>query len=666
MKMKSRRCVFPYDGENRAQIMNAPMQTIESSMMIATCDRPLERISEGSLVSRGSCMGYMGHVPVYSGIDGRIVSITGRKLDFWKTVYDIKVCRENHGKILWSEIPFFKNAGGSYFLRQLGLDAGQRDYADTLYIDGVQEESFGSARYRLLLEQTAKIVMGGDILGRCYHAGTVIFRIEKTWDDIEFLLDKYIKKYRVLLSEDISFAISRVKRAYPPERSAKSRIVLPVHTALHAYNGYYEHQPALCAWLTLTDGNVSENIRVPSGTILASVMKNPARTKRMIIGGMMGGASKRPDTACAAPDTEQVSASADAAIIEKNGLECCIGCGLCERICPVRLAPFTMNERTKRKCIGCGCCSFVCPEHIPLTELIRRTPGKSKKSAEKKRSQDSGGHYIELNRQTASEIGMLTSSDAPPHIHSGHTNMKIYLSLAAAILPAAIFASAAGGRQTAVLLLISAFFTAAFHEILSGFFPSFFEYSHPVRAAADGLMIGLLIPPSVPPAGVMGLLLAAVLTEKMCGRFRLNFNVPAALTALILMLWRGDSALIFYPVYRWAFFLLTAAGFIYLWEKQLVSFWPSVFPALFLSAVLKLPVQACLFISVFLLQRWRAGGTTWRQQMGTGVFVCLCAPAAAMAVTPAAALCAAVFLSGLIPVSVYSKRHGRRRRSKAG
>ena len=473
MKMKSRRCVFPYDGENRAQIMNAPMQTIESSMMIATCDRPLERISEGSLVSRGSCMGYMGHVPVYSGIDGRIVSITGRKLDFWKTVYDIKVCRENHGKILWSEIPFFKNAGGSYFLRQLGLDAGQRDYADTLYIDGVQEESFGSARYRLLLEQTAKIVMGGDILGRCYHAGTVIFRIEKTWDDIEFLLDKYIKKYRVLLSEDISFAISRVKRAYPPERSAKSRIVLPVHTALHAYNGYYEHQPALCAWLTLTDGNVSENIRVPSGTILASVMKNPARTKRMIIGGMMGGASKRPDTACAAPDTEQVSASADAAIIEKNGLECCIGCGLCERICPVRLAPFTMNERTKRKCIGCGCCSFVCPEHIPLTELIRRTPGKSKKSAEKKRSQDSGGHYIELNRQTASEIGMLTSSDAPPHIHSGHTNMKIYLSLAAAILPAAIFASAAGGRQTAVLLLISAFLRPLFTKYFQVFFRLF-------------------------------------------------------------------------------------------------------------------------------------------------------------------------------------------------
>ena len=93
--MKSRRCVFPYDGENRAQIMNAPMQTIESSMMIATCDRPLERISEGSLVSRGSCMGYMGHVPVYSGIDGRIVSITGRKLDFWKTVYDIKLNRKS-------------------------------------------------------------------------------------------------------------------------------------------------------------------------------------------------------------------------------------------------------------------------------------------------------------------------------------------------------------------------------------------------------------------------------------------------------------------------------------------------------------------------------------------------------------------------------------------
>lgn len=641
--MNSRRCVFPYGGEDRAQMMGAPMKTIETDVMIVTCDDPLARLKEGSLVSRGSCMGYMDHVPVYSGIDGRIVSMTERKISFQKMVYDIKVCRENHGKILWSEIPFFKNAGGSYFLRQLGLHAGQKVYTDTLYIDGVQEESFGIARYRLLLEQTAKIVMGADILGQCYHADTVIFRIEKTWDDIEFLLDKYIKKYRILLSENISFIILRVKRAYPAAALVNERVVLPVHTALHAYNGYYEHQPAVYAWMTFTAGTVSENVRVPSGTVLASVMKHTEESERLIVGGMMCGASKPPQTACAAPDTEQASAASEQ-IIEKNSLDSCIGCGMCERICPVKAVPLLMNERTKQKCVGCGCCSFVCPAHIPLTELIRRTSGKSKKTSVKRQRGGTRGRYIELDRKTAAEAAAPMSSDAPPHIHSGHTNTKAYLCAAAAILPAALYAAAAGGRQTAVLLIISAFFTAAFHEILSGFFPSFFESAHPVRAAADGLMAGMLIPPSVPPAGVMVLLLAAVLTEKMCRRIRLNFNVPAAVAAVVIILWQGDSALLFYPAHQWAFLLLISAGFVYLWEQRLISFWPSVLPALILSIVLNMPPQVTLFVSVFLLQRWQAGGRTWRQQMGDAVFVCLCAPAAAIAVAPAAALCGAVFL----------------------
>ncbi|CUR53639.1 Electron transport complex subunit RsxC,partial [Serratia symbiotica] len=62
----------------------------------------------------------------------------------------------------------------------------------------------------------------------------------------------------------------------------------------------------------------------------------------------------------------------------------CIRCGLCTKVCPIRLLPHQLywysrskNHEKLRKyhlfdCIECGACSFVCPSNIPLVQYYRQ------------------------------------------------------------------------------------------------------------------------------------------------------------------------------------------------------------------------------------------------------------------------------------------------------
>jgi electron transport complex protein RnfC len=61
----------------------------------------------------------------------------------------------------------------------------------------------------------------------------------------------------------------------------------------------------------------------------------------------------------------------------------CINCGLCVKVCPVRLVPGMLSmycasdcpEMADREgifdCIECGCCDYVCPSQRPMVHLFR-------------------------------------------------------------------------------------------------------------------------------------------------------------------------------------------------------------------------------------------------------------------------------------------------------
>ena len=51
----------------------------------------------------------------------------------------------------------------------------------------------------------------------------------------------------------------------------------------------------------------------------------------------------------------------------------CNNCGLCYKICPVKVNPKRVMDTKKisKNCLDCGLCTYICPCHINLRKYLR-------------------------------------------------------------------------------------------------------------------------------------------------------------------------------------------------------------------------------------------------------------------------------------------------------
>lgn len=664
--MHTRRCIYPYECDRRETAMSEPLTEYRAVSVTMTCDKVLTRMKKGRQVSRGTCLGYREKIPVYASVDGRIAEIVPRKESYEKTVYDIFVSRENHGKMLWTEIPFFHGAGGDYFLNQLGLKGKGVSEIRKLYIDGTHQETFGIVKYRLLMEQTAKIILGADILGRCYRASEIIFLIEDTWRDTGFLLNKYIKKYEPVLKDNIKFLVRYIQRSYPIAAETETPGgMFEVQTALHAYHGFYEHEPAVSTWITSVGKNGTfKNFKTDCGTAAGLLAGRGKKGKdRLVIGGPMRGKAAQNHMPVNAK-TEQICVFNKETLPKLCGsIDECIGCNLCERFCPVKVTPFYHNKKTIQKCTGCNVCSYVCPAHIPLGEFIKRsTAGENKRKKADTRGREKvkkklGGQYIELP-DGGDVTPAVIQSDAPPHIHSGNSSTRAYCYWLLALMPTALLTIAASGWPAAKQILLSVFFCVSFHEILSGFFPGVFMKINPLKAAADGLMIAVLIPPSAAFSGIAGIELMSVVLEKYLLKYHLTVNTPAVVCAAVLTVFRGDSAVLAYPVYNAGFVLIIMLAFIFLWGMGYLYGLPFTVTAVSMFLLLRQLPGFILFCAVFLIGRWQNKGISCQRQTAAAVLAVIFTAVILRFSNPAAAVCMGIAFGHIFINIIYRAGRG--------
>lgn len=652
-----RRYICPYGDDDREIL---PIRTIEVPKVILTCDSVGADIAPEVFVSRGSLLGYKNEIPVYASIDGIIAHIAKRKESYRKSVYDITVRRCAHGRMLWSEVPFFKYAGAAYFLRQLGISGGAVNAAHTVYVNAVETEPYAAGGCSLLMAETAKVVLGAAVLGRCVGAEKVIFYIERCFGSVDYVLNKYIKKYRTLLGET-NFEVHYMPRRYPMEQQIK-RPAFDVQTAVWAYQGFYEHEPAMdvCAAVSVFDGGIdkrrlhrTEVLRFPKGAVIEDILfhvgiKNDGlMARRFVIGGPMGGRAAGSDAPVGLLARQLCvfnEAKAESLFTDASG---CIGCHLCERICPARLTPYLLNQKTLTKCIGCNICSYICPAKISLGERIKHAKC-DKKSSE--RVHNIAGQsarrikFLPVRRARYIEVaqGMdipaaVQKSDAPPHMHSGRSEGSVYWAWIGAVGAVAAVKAAAFGFLAAGQMAFAAFSFMAFHEILQGLFPFAFRKSHRLKGVADGLTLGLVLTPAVTFQIILAVSFVCVLAEKILLKYEIRLNTPAAAALFVVFLCGVQNSALpgllygsFMPMQRWAnagasyvSFLGTpwalgvtsAVGGIFLWLSGYIYAAPAAITFLALWGIFHIPVWAAIMISIFFSQHLYPGGMSFLKQM---------------------------------------------------
>jgi electron transport complex protein RnfC len=152
--------------------------------------------------------------------------------------------------------------------------------------------------------------------------------------------------------------------------------IMDIHRAM---NGGRPH-----TWQTVTVSgdavSVPGNYRFPLGATLRDVVDQVGlirSPRRIIVGSALRG------IACPTPDVVLTKRTRGVVILRdavraRRDATCCVRCGACQGVCPMRLDPRALLDVAERgrfpvpatlhaeACISCGLCDFVCPASLPL------------------------------------------------------------------------------------------------------------------------------------------------------------------------------------------------------------------------------------------------------------------------------------------------------------
>lgn len=290
--------------------------------------------------------------------------------------------------------------GGAGFPTHVKLSMKPGVQPDTVIVNGAECEPYLTSDYRLLLEQTERVLGGLQILLQLFPEAKGVIAIENNKPQaIRLLQEKVADLPRI--------TVQPMKTKYPQGgermlihavtgRDIYSKklpidagcVVVNVSTAVSVWLAVCRRTPQITTIMTVTgDGAASPcNLAVPVGSSFREVLEAAGGMKgepeKIISGGPLMG------MALTDLDVPVQKATSSILLMQQDEVAqweptACIRCGRCLRACPTMLMPLTLSQMADNgdyaafeaqhgmECIECGCCSFVCPAKRRLTQSMK-------------------------------------------------------------------------------------------------------------------------------------------------------------------------------------------------------------------------------------------------------------------------------------------------------
>ncbi len=379
-------------------------------------------VKKGDKVTRGQCVAEAGgfvSAPVHTPISGTVVKIdTARtpqgmpveaifiKSDEADREADAAAMADKSPKRTEAEVAaldpkaiigLIKDAGivglgGATFPTHVKLSPPPGSKAEVVIINAAECEPCLSCDDQLMREEAPRIVKGVSLLMKAAGVDRGVIAIENNKPEAIAAMTEAAAG-----APGIEVMTMQVKYPQGGEKQlieavigkevpsgglpiATGAIVQNVATAYAVYRAVYHDEPILDRVLTLHAGNVGRNMRVPLGTILATLVETDDYEKIILGGPMMGRTASTLQT----PMIKGTSGILlDKRYAHRRPAEPCIRCGKCVDVCPMGLEPFLISTLSRLKeydeaeeqkianCIECGSCSYICPASRPLVDYIR-------------------------------------------------------------------------------------------------------------------------------------------------------------------------------------------------------------------------------------------------------------------------------------------------------
>lgn len=291
--------------------------------------------------------------------------------------------------------------GGAGFPSAVKNTPRDDDNIKYVIINGAECEPYLTSDYRLMLEETDKLIAGIKIQLQLFKKATAIIAVEDNKNDVlQHIKKTIINEPRITtasLATRYPQGSERVLIKVLTKQTVTSKmlpadvgcIVSNVASIIAIYEAVALNIPLIEKVVTVTGDAIEQphNFKVRLGTKYQTLVNACGGFKvppqKIISGGpMMGTALFNLDIPVSKTSSALVCLSEDE--VSKNTPSPCIHCGRCVTVCPIGLIPQILYRYAKngdkenfikvhgRECMECGCCTYTCPAKRNMTQSFKR------------------------------------------------------------------------------------------------------------------------------------------------------------------------------------------------------------------------------------------------------------------------------------------------------
>jgi len=291
--------------------------------------------------------------------------------------------------------------GGAAFPTHVKYKLPEGKRCERLVINGCECEPYLTCDHRQMVERSADLIRGIEILATTLKTETVSIGVELNKPDAIEALNIAIPDHLRSLIEVVPMRVKYpqgaekmlIKAIYGEEVPAGKlpldlNIVVNNVGTMIALSDYFDHGQSLIERaLTVAGSGITRpaNLLVPIGTPVREVLQHcglKSETRQVIMGGPMMGQPLADLDVPVLKGTSGLLAFTDESVNHPNEYAC-VRCGQCLEACgnwlnPSQLARLARAGRYEElekfyimDCVECGACTYTCPSSVPIVHLIR-------------------------------------------------------------------------------------------------------------------------------------------------------------------------------------------------------------------------------------------------------------------------------------------------------